>query len=211
MVFPITPVLSTFTGADENPLSESGLWATTALRSGASRCQRLSNVAAPVAAASESVWNTTFGANQEAFATIAALPTNPNGINVFVRAQSVGTAQADCYNLSYNVGTGWRFYRMVDETFTALGSGVISTVVAAAGDSFGVTIIGSTLEGWYRPLGGNWVSLGTQDDTTITGSGKIGFSLANSDTGRADNFGGGAAFSRFDFPKLPKKLMVGRP
>lgn len=144
-------------------------------------------------AASESVYGQLFGADMEVFATQPAAPTVASqGPAVWLRVQSEGVAGADGYNLSYVFGTGLQFYRMVNSTFTQLGSTVVQVV--AAGDSIGLSINGSVLEGWYKAAAGSWTSIGTQTDTNITGSGKIAASLTGgaASLARLDDFGGGS-------------------
>lgn len=210
MAFPTTPVLTNFTGANENPLSEGGAWAGPVRTGGQLRCQRFSNQAEAInGSTGESIWNTTFAADQEVYAVISALPAAGIGFNIFARCQSEGTASADYYNLSYTEGTGWRYFKMIDEGFTQLG-GVISTLVAAVGDSCGFSVIGTTLQGYHKPAAGSWATLGvSQTDSSVTGAGKIGFSLSDSDTAAFDNFGGGAVVSSVPRVPIPRVISSG--
>lgn len=199
MAFPTTSVLTTFPGADEEPLSEGGAWGGTIRTTTATRVPLAlsSNRAAPGASGTpsqwESVFQTTFGADMECYVTQTGAPTTAgNGPAVWLRVQSEGAAGADGYNLSYVFGTGLQFYRMVDSSFTQLGSTVVQVV--AAGDSFGLSVIGTTLEGWYKPSAGAWTSIGTRSDGNITGSGKIALAITGGSgtPTRLDDFGGGS-------------------
>lgn len=207
MAFPNTPILSTFPGANEEPLSEGGAWGGTirATAVNRDRARLLSNAVAQSSnasvIASESVWATSFPADMEVFATLTATPTTAtNGPALYARVQQEGTTGADAYNLSYVLGTGLQFYRMVNSSFTQLGSTVVQ--VLSAGDSFGLTVSSSTLEGWYKPAAGPWTSIGTQTDSNITGPGKIGLALigGSGETHRLDNFGGGSMFTQVNPP-----------
>lgn len=61
----------------------------------------------------------------------------------------------------------------------------------AAGDAIGVEVLGSTINGYYKPSGGSWSQLITATDSTITGLGNLGLAHVSSNTVAIDEFGGG--------------------
>lgn len=191
MAFPNTPVLTTFTGPDEDPLSEGGNWLGP-IRNALGQLRRLSNVAhasATIGSDYQSYWTTQFAADQEAYTTIATLPTVGNGICVYVRIHNPGNATlAEGYNFCYHPGTGLRCFRFSGgSSFLQVGS--TTAVTLSAGDKIGLSILGNTLTGYYFTAGAwNTVSIGT--DGLITGAGFIGLQLDDT-TGEADDFGGG--------------------
>ena len=65
----------------------------------------------------------------------------------------------------------------------------------SAGDSIGMSMVGSTITVYYKASGGSWTSLGTRTDSTYTAAGRLQLGQWLSSSGVAstiDNFGGGA-------------------
>jgi len=194
MAFPTTSILSSFTGADEDPISEGGAWGATGIRTSTSPGRKVSGEFARAAAVTtgfDGIWNTSFAADQEAFVTYSVLSGSGSRPVVYARIQNEGTSSVVAYNFGYVQAAGtWRFFRLNNLTFTQVG-GDHAGADLAAGDSFGISVIGTTLEGWFKAAGGSWVSLGTETDTNIAGAGKIGIQLQNNLNMRVDEFGGG--------------------
>lgn len=185
---PRTSILSSFTGADENPLSEGGVWSSTPiLTSSASLFERLSNQAAANGASARQPYNTTFANDQEAFVTLAT-PTSA-GSGVYCRIQNEGTASANGYAGQYHTGVGWRIFRVAAGAATQIGS--TDATVAAAGDGLWLSCIGTTIT-LYHFTGGQWHVRVQVTDSVVAGGGKIGM-VCGDTTGRLDDFGGGAA------------------
>lgn len=195
--------LSDFTGADEDPLSEGGVWAGTARISSAAidDARRLSNAAAPsttASTASEACWGATFNADQEVYFTVTALPQSGQYVELHARIQNRGLFNVIYYIFVYVVGTGIQFYKLTYPTgFTQLGATVSQTL--SVGDEFRLRVTGTTLEGFV-----NGVSVGTRTDSDIAGEGLIGFALgAAGDTARIDGFGGGDQGLFLDLQDIP--------
>lgn len=197
MAAPTTPILTTFPEADQDPLSEGGAWTATPLRApdpgNLGRCQLLSNQAArgPGVGTSESVWASSFAADQEAYATLSTVPPAGSFVEMCVRVIGEGADSVTFYLLAWNGTFGFQFFRKDSgaSSFVQLGASVAFTL--NDGDSTWLKITGSTLEGFYRIGAGAWVSVGTRTDTTYTTSGKIAMAIS-ADTTRVDNFGGGS-------------------
>lgn len=208
--FPTQGILTTFTGSNENPLSEGGAWANSTVRPtavGITRPQRLSNeVATDGSNAAEAVWDTRFLEDQEAYEKISVPTDTVAGLAVWVRIQNEGTSSVVAYNFGYSpVVGGWHFNRLSNTTFTQIG-GVTTDPVPVAGDWYGMSIYGSTLKGWYKQSGSVWQLIDTQTDSIISGEGKIGIYLPNTSTVRADDFSGGGEVSQ----SVVRKIQVVR-
>lgn len=198
MAFPTTSVLTNFTGADEEPLSEGGNWSASTIRTNNATddpCSRASNrIARPsnASAVGESVWAASFAADQEVFMTVPTLGVSGQDIDLYFRIQNEGGSSVAAYLLAYVIGTGWQFYRLSNITYTQIGA-TVSTQVLSAGDSMGASVLGTTLEAWYKAAAGSWTSLGSVTDSVVTGAGRIGVGITAGSSFTGDDFGGGAA------------------
>jgi hypothetical protein len=177
-------LISDFTGADENPLSEGGNWAN--LNSSGSPLQRISNAVAGSAAADcHSYWTpANFGPDLEAYAT---LPNVVGNVGIVARVQGEGGA-----------GT-WDGYRVraVGGSNTAQSSVVTNATVTvlisvaqtwSANDKIGMRVEGSTIQMWRQAAGsGDWNLMATAVDTTYSSAGKIGLNCGST-TVRIDDF-----------------------
>lgn len=209
MAFPANGILSSFTGTDEEPLSEGGAWVgpirtVTATRD---KCRRSTNqVTCPTVGTviGESVYNTTFNADQEVFCTVATVPgTLGHTIQLYMRVLNESTSSVTSYQLVYGIAPSWEFWRLSGTSFTQIGTTLNTTTTVSAGDSIGCTVIGSSLEAWYKPAAGAWTSIGTRSDTTYSNSGKLGVVLTQGSVSRIDDFGGGNADTSPPFPTMP--------
>jgi hypothetical protein len=142
-------------------------------------------------ATSSSYWGTSFNANQEVYATVTS--TNLSGSSefyLFVRLQSPGTNNPDGYFIKYEAGGPvLNIWRMDDGVGTKILADVTINLNSGS-DRFGLSVSGTTLEGWYKQGAGAWTSIGTQPDATYNSSGYIGMSVG-SGNGALDDFGGG--------------------
>lgn len=185
MAFRDIPILSNFTGADENPLSEGGNWQAIPIQSGVALTQRLSNQWAPVGG-SQSMWAQAFGAEQSAFVTVVALPSGGGGAGLFMRIDAPNTAGVDCYSVTVTSAGVVAIAKLVNGASYNLGDDM--PVGFAAGDKLGMVCRGRTIEAW-RFTGGVWVLLGTRYDTDVTLDGFIGAQLVTGAT--FDDFAAG--------------------
>jgi hypothetical protein len=190
MAFPTTPVLTTFTGTDESPLSEGGAWAGP-MQNGQGQLRRVSNHAQAALAGvaphqSERV--TVYGADQEAYGFWQTLPASGQGFAVWARLtnpDNVATAQAVL--AVYTEGTGFRIFEFtIGTTFNQIGS--TNATVAADNQGIGIELIGTAVKAKYWN-GSAWSDVVTTT-TTIAGAGQIGLELNGADI-TAGSFGGG--------------------
>jgi hypothetical protein len=213
VAFPTTSVLSTFDGANEEPLSEGGNWAGPIRAASASlgACRLVSNTVGPSTvggiSTSESYWTpTTFGADQEVFCTVSAAATGTQGFSIWCRLQQEGADTVDGYNLSYTHGTGFRMFRIANAAFSQVGS--TNTQAVSTGDAAGLSVIGTSLEMWYKASGGSWTSLGTGTNSDVAGAGKLGISISQATAAvRLDAFGGGEVVAAAT--TTPKMMLLG--
>lgn len=199
--FPTTSVLDVFTGTDGVDLPVySANWTTLNSNAGYHELEMQGNAATSTTGAgadAADAWVTTYGPDSEVYATISTLPTAGGSgyVQLLARLQGVGGDNTfDGYGLEYQTQSGTDRLRLgviTNSGFTYLGSGDISQDLAA-GDSIGLSIVGSTLQAWYKPAAGSWSTLGSPvTDTTYATSGKIGL-YTNSTVVRIDSFGGGS-------------------
>lgn len=193
MAFPTTSVLTSFTGTDENPLSEGGNWSGPII-SGENAMQRVSNTAkaSTTSANNNSYWTvSTYGADVEAYATLGGTGTG-NDYQVFARVLNPNSGTMSGYSLLYREGGAFlRLRSWTSGAPTTLGTDITISALAN-GDKIGIEIIGSTLTA-YTYTGGSWASKGTRTDSTYSAAGYIGISINDTGPGGStlDDFGGG--------------------
>jgi|SRR6185312_5377966 len=193
--FPTTPVLDTFTRANENPLSDGGSWTCPYLSPLSLRV--VSNQAVSQATDdSGCFWNnSTFGPDVEVYVTVATLPPAGASLVLTARQDTVsenGYAIFMCTSGSCDFGsTGWVVVRFDAGVPTSLGTNAGSI---SAGDSIGMLIKGSTITA-FKKTGGVWSSVFSVTDSTYSAAGSIGANLEPSGGASAalTDFGGGTA------------------
>lgn len=197
MAAPTTPILSTFTGGDEDPLSEGGNFAGP-VRNGLSQCRRVSNQAAhsltATSVSATSYWTPTqFAADQEVYATVpVAPPTSTQAVSIWGRIHNPGNAStAEAYIGAWAKDIGFRIFKMLTgSSFTQIGS--TDSTALANNDGMWLNINGTALT-LYHFTGGSWVQRVSTTDSSITGAGYIGMEFGTLETdARLDDFGGGA-------------------
>lgn len=194
MAFPTTSVLTTFTGADEEDLSEGGDWQANPIQVGPGRCRRISNEADTKFAGGDcqSVWATEYAADQEVFATITEVPTSGQSITVWFGIVGPNTAGVDAYlaAISGAATNNLSLFKCINSSVSAIGTPV--TQAASIGHKLGGRRTGTTLELWYD-TGSGWTVRDSMTNSEVTGDGFIGIELFEG--GRFDNFGGGETVS----------------
>ncbi len=108
---------------------------------------------------------------------------------VVARTVNLGGGTLNGYYLFVN-STSAKLYRIDSGTNTQLGADFTQTI--ATGDSFGMSLVGSTITVYFKAAAGSWTSLGTRTDATYSAAGKIGIRGADgTNISLADDFGGG--------------------
>lgn len=191
MAFPTTSLLDAFTRANSANLGAN--WTNQPYYFD-DNWTIVSNQAGTTAATgwnrSGGYWSaSTFGADIEAYLTVAALPPAFKKIQVLGRIQSPGTSgNGYCLDLFLN-NTQWeyRIYRIDAGSLTQLGSTVNGTLTA--GDTLGISVVGTAITG-YQKTGGTWSTILSQTDATYSGVGYIGM-WSDGTTTKTDDFRGG--------------------
>ena len=189
MAFPTTAVLDNFNRADGSPPSG---WSQP-LYTGDGNITINTNQLALSTGTAANGWldGATYGPDCEVYCTIPTLPSDGNPTDLFARVADPGTATPDGYQLRQWQDASQDYFevRRIDNGVgTTLGATINQTF--AAGDSFGMSIVGSTIEVWYKPSAGAWTSLGTRTDGTYGSAGYLGIQIWFG-TVRVDDFGGG--------------------
>ena len=189
MAFPTTGILDDFNRTNEGP-PPSADWVTVDNGHKVVSSQLVPNSDAY----SESYWNQSFGADMEAYVTIVTKESVGNSIVLQVRTQPADSYKS--YYLLVNSLAG------TDTILIRYWNGSSGSTLAtynqeiSAGDSVGISAIGSTITAWYKASGGSWTELGHVTNTSESRAGYI--DIANdSVTPVFDNFGGGTANAAF--------------
>lgn len=197
MAFPYSEILTSFTGADEDPLSEGGNWSGPVF-SGGGALKRASNTCKPPATgAGSSYWAAaSFGPAVEVYCTVTTVWVNDNSDTfLWLHLGSEGSASLRGYQLYIFQVAGaftWQLYRYDTGSATLLGSN-LGTQTISNGDAVGLACDSAgVFQAYYKASAGSWATLGsTRTDTTYT-SGHIGLGKGFNDTTSVlDNFGGG--------------------
>ena len=134
-----------------------------------------------------SLWSTLLGVDRETYITVTVRPADRYEVGIVVFQDENNYAgflvyRDDNVNDEINV---W-------ETISGLNNkiGGPYTITYRDGDAFGLRIVGTTIETWYKPTGGAWTLLGSSITSLIPASGYIGLH-GDGDVFRFDGFGGG--------------------
>lgn len=187
MAFPTLGILDDFNRANETPIASP--WAGP-IFTGETQLRLVSNQLANDGSDGNSYLSANYGPDLEMYCTL----TSAFGVSarVIFYFRTVTGALVDGYRVQFRNIAGDHLIlvdRIDDNSVTQLGANIDPADTIASGDSFGVTMNGTTIEVWYKAGAGAWTSMGTRTDATYAGTGKIGFSLVGAVT--VDNFGGG--------------------
>lgn len=180
-------VLDNFDRANENPLSDGGLW--SASPTGGNPLQVISSAATAVTngVAGEMFWNpTTFGPDTSAFVTVTVLPGGANYVRLHVRVSNPasGTVRTGYMMQWSNDANGCRIFK---ETATSTFTQIVQSAGAryVAGDKIELRATGTTIAAYL-----NDVSVTSVVDATFATAGNLVLGT-NTTTVRLDDFGGG--------------------
>lgn len=146
-------------------------------------------------------WLTAYDSDSEAYFTLVTLPDDGGIAYLGIRIVDIGALEPDFYELDINRDDGGGdtvdIERVDDGSATNLDT---FSVTLTAGDSFGISAIGSTISAWQKTSAGSWTLLGSVVDATYSAGGFINMFTDNATT-EVDNFGGGTYnFSEIRFP-----------
>jgi hypothetical protein len=202
VAFPSTAVLDAFnTGANQqlvNPPRTS--WSASQPFSAGSFTTNATPTNASSTVAAANMWNASF-TDMECFATLTAFTPATATFEVLARIQSpIGTPSMYSVVLAQGATNRLQIYRRVG-SLTRVAIGAIVAQTFTNGDSVGISVIGTTIQAWYKVGAGAWTLKDTVTDASVTGSGRIGIARTGSGTTTIDDFGGGAATAGTLFTK----------
>ncbi len=190
---PVTSTLDNTTRANENPISNASgpgyAWNTSGSfePGGTNPLLTLVSNAIPGQASgtnAESYFNSDFSADSEATITMAAVPTNPHFLCIFLRIQNPGSASImngiyGCF-LPGNA-TPWVLGDYINSTGPTTRATNADATTIVNGDKFRVQVIGTTSKISYFHSGA-WTTTATYASNTVAGVGKIGVELSGAST-----------------------------
>lgn len=186
LLFPATSVLDDFNRA--NTTNDLGANWTGPLQDGLPVGSILSNQL--VGGDTAAYWSAaTFGANQEVYATIAALPVDY--FQLWARVSNPGSIPNGYTVNIYSTGVmDAKWFSGGSSDYVSLSSAVHTYV---PGDAVGLEVNGSTVTIYYKPAAGAWTVNATGTDSNVTSGGWIGYHIGGFETTttKLDNFGGG--------------------
>lgn len=197
LTFPTTGILDNFDRANEDPMTTN--W-TAPLFPGELSPALISNAmhgynGTPSTQADAWYDVSNFGPDCEVYATMVAAVPVTDHMELWLRTASEGTSNTTGYFLRYSPSAGTdsiTIQRADIGSDGALGATISQDV--SAGDSLGLSAVGSTITAWYKPAAGSWTSLGARTDSTYTAAGKLAVRFiegGDPSTGIWDDFGGG--------------------
>lgn len=188
MDFPLTSVLDDFNRGDGNVGVE---WVTPS-QDGGVQGVIVSNQLAAVSAGEAAVTSAqSFGPDAEVFTDVPVLPGAGVQMECAVRTNNLFSPTQ--YKLKITANTGlWEFrYRLAAASVLIVAG---PTQVLSAGDGFGMRVIDTGLEAWYKPAAGIWTQLFTTTDSNVTKTATPNYIAVHmyDTTTRLDNVGGGS-------------------
>lgn len=212
MGFATTSILDDFNRANEGPPPSSN-WSgiTTTTNTLKVTSNQLDVDSTDIYGFGSAYWNpASFGADSEAYLTIATKPTDGAGnLRVGARMAGVGdifTFTGYFYFFEPAAGTDTIKITRIDTggVETVLGATISQEV--AAGEKLGLEVIGTTIKVFHNS-GSGWsdISSGGRTDATYGSAGRIGL-LSNDITSNYDDFGGGTVLP---YTQTQKLMMMG--
>lgn len=146
------------------------------------------------------LWNGAAGDDQEAWATVTTVPSGLlDGFWFLVRMTGSG-ATRDGYQAGWSgTSAGYQIQRVDNGAGTTLHTNVATTPVPAAGDMFGIEVLGNDpprIVLYHWPVAeGAWRELFSATDSadTFPGGGSVGLLITRGTLTRMDDFSGGTS------------------
>lgn len=194
MAFPSTPILDNFDRADVGP-PPSASWYTPAGRPGLRVVSNHCEIASIPDDYGVGGWNTQFGPDVELYCDYIAGTSNVSAIQLYIRFSTPGFFfdLGNGYILIATMGTlagggGLQLTRCDAGVFTPLDTIAMDVT---AGDSVGISAIGTTIKAYHKPSAGSWTQKLSVTDATYNASGYVGVQETYG-VDKIDNFGGGS-------------------
>lgn len=201
MAFPTTAVLDAFnTGASQNLTARAGWSASIFPSAGVTYVTNATpTVATCIGAGGGNQWGTAF-ADMEAYVTLTVFNSASDTFEIAARVTNVGASYTYyAVRMANSAATDLQIVKWNSGVKTNIGT--LQSQAFTAGDSVGISVIGTTIKSYYKVGAGAWTLKDTVTDASITGSGRVGFNHVFSFTNTLDNFGGGLATAGTVFSK----------
>jgi hypothetical protein len=194
---PNPPLLDNFNRANENPVSQSGNWASVGINGGpGARLSSNSLRSFPSPNGGYSYRVSPYpGGNVQAAVKVTTRPSTNHHLSVLICIQDAGTAGWDGYELRGKVLSGtdsWEIRRVTNGTATVMAT---KSLEIATNGTMLLRRLGNTLEFWWKPSSGSWALQQSTTDTTYMW-GMIG--VGGYSSGVLDDFSGGSLLSLLD-------------
>lgn len=186
---PVGTALDDFNRANENPLSQGGLWTQKVISTNPSTLTVESNQLDRDALAGDSSAyrnNAFFGPDVEVALTLPDSVGGNSYIGLYLRLVNAGTpGTAGGYACWYNQQNTNIIVRVMNNSSNA----TIGTfpVTITNGDSIGCQAIGNQICAWTKPAAGSWTQAGCVPDSQHSAAGRVGAFL-NTSNYFGDNF-----------------------
>lgn len=193
--FPDYPIISTFDGLTENPVSDGGKWSANPVLAGTFPMQASGGIALWVGTLALSYIATPMDdRNHRAFVDLFTRPPDGTWGGVLVRISDPNTASMCCYALLAIAIPGggndvFQVHRFDNAVNTALGANIPAAADFSNGDGIGLEAVGETLNVWHR-VNGVWSLVG-QRTTGASYDGRL-IGMGASDFAFLNDFGGGS-------------------
>lgn len=194
---------STFTGADENPLSESSAWTVT--NGGAGSMKRLSNTLSPTTFGSDSTAKYTgavFNANQYAQAALTTIGTAGAGAGMGLCVRCATAADTKyAFHIDHAASNNAQLSRKIAGVYTNVGTAW--TQAFADGDTFTLAVEGETLYVYDKTSTLVKTVVDTGGGVPQSGSAGVSYSSSTSSGTLADTWVGGNYYNTQTPPPPP--------
>jgi hypothetical protein len=173
MPYPSSGIVDDFNRADQWPpgASWAGNWGTNGWQVKANRLTNLKGGWDGI------YWNTTYpSADYGAYITVVAVGADTKSLQVHIRRDNAADTAyfVSIYKVAGSGGDNWELYRRIAAADTVIASDYTATRELAVGDQYGISVNGSTITAWHKPVGGSWTAVLTATDTQITAAGAAG-------------------------------------
>src|SRR3990167_3338105 len=189
--FPTTSLLDNFNRTNEGP-PPSASWSYP-VYPWDNGLRVVSNQCVNNGAWSDAYWNTDVGDDEEWWATFASLGSDDSRNSVYGRIANPNSTSLRGYYVEFTpkVGAGadeWRIFRADSSTSSTQLVATVTGHDLAAGDGFGIELVGSTIKG-YKYVSGSWSEVLSRTDSTYLTGGYGAIGVENNAI--FDDFGGG--------------------
>lgn len=190
-IFPHTPILDNFNRADANDLGASWVHGFGDGLGVFGISSNQMDIYSQVSTYTMNYYNTSYGAEQEAFITIVQWG-DATRATIGIKQSNIETTNAsNGYTISIYANNTVRLKRQDNSISTDLTNESLRFTISN-GDKFGISYINGVIYGWHKPVNSTWYIASQYAETTYENlEGYINVSANNATTTLFDDFGGG--------------------